>query len=246
VVADRLVEIFALMERVDHQQLGTAGLCTVAAEFMALDGAGIVLASDDDVLTTLCTSGPIAQELMDLEVVVGEGPAVHASQNGVIEVPTLLDATLRWPMYSPRALDLGARAVFGYEVRVGAIRFGALSFFRKSSGPLTGTQVADGYLMASVIARSVLSQQAGVASEDLIGEIGVTSALDFTVHQAAGMIAIQGSMSVRDALVTLRSHAFASNSQLSELAERVISRETRFESETGTWKNDPDEVLSEK
>jgi hypothetical protein len=246
VVADRLVDIFTLMERGDHQQLGTAGLCAVAAEFLVLDGAGIALASDDDVLTTLCTSDTIAQELMDLEVIVGEGPAVHASQNGAMEVPNLLDATLRWPLYSPRALDLGARAVFGFELRIGAIHFGALSLFRKNAGPLSGTQVSDGYLMASVIARSVLSQQAGVLSENLIGEIGVASTLDFSVHQAAGMIAIQGSMSVRDALVTLRAHAFASNSRLSELAERVISRETRFESESGTWKNDPDAVLAEK
>jgi hypothetical protein len=245
VVADRLVDIFTLMERFDRQRMGTVALCTVAAEFLELDGSGIALRSDDDVLTTLCTSDPIAQELMDLEVIVGEGPAVHASQNGAIEVPNLLDATLRWPMYSPRALDLGVRAVFGYEVRFGAIRFGALSLFRESSGPLTGTQVSDGYLMASVIARSVLTQQAGVTYESLSGEIGVTSTLDFSVHQAAGMVAIQGFMSVRDALVTLRAHAFASNCQLSDLAERVVSRETRFESESGTWKTDPDAALAE-
>jgi hypothetical protein len=60
------------------------------------------------------------------------------------------------------------------------------------------------------------------------------------------MVAIQGFMSVRDALVTLRAHAFASNCQLSELAERVVSRETRFESESGTWKNDPNSAFAEK
>lgn len=245
-VADRLVDIFTLMERFDRQRMGTVALCDVAAEFLALDGSGIALTSDDDVLTTLCTSDPTAQELMDLEVIVGEGPAMHASQNGAIEVPNLLDATLRWPIYSTRALDLGVRAVFGFEVRFGAIRFGALSLFRESPGPLTGSQVSDGYLMASVIARSVLTQQAGVTYESLSGEIGVTSTLDFSVHQAAGMIAIQGFMSVRDALVTLRAHAFASNCQLSELAKRVVSRETRFESDSGTWKNDPDAALAEK
>jgi hypothetical protein len=246
VVADRLVEIFTLMERFDGQGLGTGALCEVAVEFLELDGSGIALSSDDNVLTTLCTSDPLAQELMDLEVIVGEGPATHASQHGAIEVPNLLNATFRWPLYSPHALDLGVRAVFGFEVRLGAIRFGALNLLRKRSGPLSGTQVSDGYLMASVIARSILSQQAGVTSEDLSGEIGVTSTLDFSVHQAAGMIAIQGSMSVRDALVTLRAHAFASNCQLSELAERVVSRETRFESESGTWRNDPDAALAEK
>jgi hypothetical protein len=246
VASDRLVDLFALMERFDRQGTGTDALCAVAAEFLALDGSGIALASDDDVLTALCTSGPTAQELMDLEIVVGEGPLVHASQKGAIEVPNLIDATLRWPMYSTRALDLGVRAVFGFEVRLGAICFGALSLFRETPGPLTGTQVSDGYLMASVIARSVLTQQAGVTNESLSSEIGVTSTLDFSVHQAAGMIAIQGSMPVRDALVTMRAHAFASNCQLRELAERVVTRETRFEFESGTWKNDPDTARAEK
>jgi hypothetical protein len=246
VVADRLVDIFTLMERFDHERMGTETLCAVATEFLTLDGAAIALTSDVDVLTTLCSSGPIAKELMDLEVIVGEGPATHASLDRAIEVPDLVDATLRWPMYSPRALELGARAVFGFEVRLGAIRFGALSLYRESPGPLVGTQVSDGYLMASVIARSVLSQQAGATSESLIGEIGAASTLDFSVHQAAGMIAIQGSMSVRDALVTLRAHAFASNCQLRELAERVVSREAAFDSDSGTWKNDPDAVLAEK
>jgi hypothetical protein len=246
VVADRLVDIFTLMERFDHQRKGSEMLCAVATEFLVLDGAGIALTSEVDLLTVLCSSGPNARELMDLEVVAGEGPATHASHEDAIEVPNLADATIRWPIYSPRALELGAKAVFGFEVRLGAVRFGSLGLFRQSAGPLTGTQVSDGYLMASVIARSVLSQQAGVTSESLIGEIGATSTLDFSVHQAAGMIAIQGSMSVRDALVTLRAHAFVRNCQLSELAERVISRETAFEPDSGTWKDDPDAVLAEK
>jgi hypothetical protein len=89
--------------------------------------------------------------------------------------------------------------------------------------------------MASVLGRAILTTQAGGSPETLVGELEGTSMLDFRVHQAAGMIAVQGSMSVKDALVTLRAHAFAIGCRLGELADRVVSRATRFEIETLEW-----------
>jgi hypothetical protein len=173
---------------------------------------------------------------MDLEITVGEGPAVDASRGDVIEDTDLLAASdSNWTTYRPEAVALGARAVFGYPVRVGAIRFGALSLFRNSPGPLDEGQAADAYLMASVISRAILAEQAGGSPGGLVGELNGVSMLDFRVHQAAGMLAIQGSMSVRDALVFLRAHAFAIGSQLSELAERVVSGTTRLAAESREW-----------
>jgi hypothetical protein len=42
-------------------------------------------------------------------------------------------------------------------------------------------------------------------------------------------------MSVKDALVTLRAHAFALGCRLGELADRVVSMTTRYELETLRW-----------
>jgi hypothetical protein len=144
----------------------------------------------------------------------------------------------RWPFYTPEALNLGARAVFGFPVRVGAVRFGALSLFRLTPGPLSAAQASDGLLMAGVIARSVLSMQAGASEGELLGELHGESRLDFRVHQAAGMVAVQGSMSVKNALVALRAHAFASEMELSTLAEHVVTRIIFFDPETGEWSGD--------
>ncbi len=71
----RLLDIYALMER--HRTRESAmdfELCAVAAEFMALDGAGIALVSDGETFTSLCTSNRSASALMDLELALGEGP----------------------------------------------------------------------------------------------------------------------------------------------------------------------------
>jgi hypothetical protein len=226
------------MERFNRERPGGFALCAVAAEFMALDGAGIAMMTDRDDLTSLCTSNSAAGALMDLEMVLGEGPMFDASRGDAVQDLDLLGTNdSNWSAYRPGAVALGARAVFGYPIRLGAIRFGALSLFRNSPGPLDAGQASDAYLMASVIGRAILSTQAGGSPDDLVEENGA-SMMDFRVHQAAGMVAIQASISVRDALVLLRAHAFGLGRQLSELADRVVSRRTHYEAGSGEWVDD--------
>jgi hypothetical protein len=42
-------------------------------------------------------------------------------------------------------------------------------------------------------------------------------------------------MSVRTALVLIRTHAFAEAMEISLLAEQIISRSTRFDHDTDSW-----------
>lgn len=224
------------MERLDREGADGFVLCAVAAEFTVLDGAGIALVSDDDELTSLCTSNASASALMNLELTVGEGPTVDASRgDATLDNDLVASTSENWTTYRAEAVALGAKAVYGYPVRIGGALFGALSLFRNSPGPLNAGQSSDAYLMASVIGRAVLSTQAGAPLVGLANEVNGESLLDFRVHQAAGMLAIQGSMSVKDALVFLRARAFGVGSQLSSIAERVVNGSTRFDSTTQEW-----------
>jgi hypothetical protein len=49
------------------------------------------------------------------------------------------------------------------------------------------------------------------------------------VHQAAGMVSVQLGVSVADALVRLRAHAFAADRPLTQVAREVIARTLRFD-----------------
>jgi hypothetical protein len=176
---------------------------------------------------------------MDLEITFGEGPCVDASRSsGAIgEVELVSPSSTRWLAYSPAAGAAGARAVFGFPLCIGAICLGALSLYRDRPGALTDVQASDAYLMASVAARAVLSMQAG-ATQDMIGdELEREGTFDFAVHQAAGMVSVQGAMSVGDALVALRAHAFAHDCTSSELALRIVARDLRFDPETWEWRD---------
>jgi len=240
VATDRLLAILSLMRK----QVSTGGerggrLCTVAAEFTEQSGAGIALASERGGLTSMCASNSVAQRLMDLEDTFGEGPGVDASSSSAaIEEAELVSPTSsRWLAYSPAAGAAGARAVFGFPLCIGAICLGALSLYRDRPGALTDAQASDAYLMASVAARAVLAMQAGAPQDAIADELVREATFDFAVHQAAGMVSVQGSMSVGDALVALRAHAFANDSTSSELAVRIVARDLRYDPATCEWRD---------
>jgi len=221
----------------EHDENVHGLLCSVAAEITELSGAGIALATNDSTMTSYCTSGEAGSSLMDLEMTLGEGPCVEAHRCEVaIEESDLRTSTKeQWQSYAPMALAHGARAVFGFPVRMGTVRIGALSLYRDESGLLTEVQLADGFLMAAVIARAVLGLQAGASADSLSQELFEEAMFDFSVHQAAGIVAVQGQMSIRDALVALRMHAFAGNQSLSEVATSVIERRLRYQLLGRVW-----------
>ena len=239
VAADRLIAILTLLDKRKRSGREEGRLCAVAAEVTEQSGAGIALLSEGGELTSLCASNKVAQRLMDLEITVGEGPCVDASRSfgAIEEVELLSSASSRWLAYSSSAGSAGARAVFGFPLCIGAICLGALSLYRDRPGPLTDAQASDAYLMASVVARAVLAMQAGAPRDMIADELVREATFDFAVHQAAGMVSVQGTMSVGDALVALRAHAFTTDCTSSALALRIVARDICLDPETREWRD---------
>ena len=239
VTTSRLLRIFDLMALREHD--GTHGLlCSVAADVTELSGAFIALASSYPAMTGYCASGALGSALMDVEMTLGAGPCIeaHRSETAIEEENLRASTRSNWQSYAPSAAALGARAVFGFPVRMGTVRLGALGLYRTRTGPLSDEQLTDAFLMASVIGRAVLTLQAGAAPGDLSSELLDEAMFDFSVHQAAGMIAAQGEMSVKDAIVALRLHAFAENLSLSAVAASVVARHLHYQLEGRIWLKD--------
>ncbi len=239
VTSRRLLHIFDLMALGESD--GTHGLlCSVAAEVTGLSGAMIVLASSFPAMTGYCASGSAGPALMDLEMTIGEGPCVEAyrSEIAVEEGDLRASLNVNWQSYAASAVALGARAVFGFPVRMGTVRLGALGLYRDRTGPLSEEQVTDAFLLASVIGRAVLTLQAGAAPGSLSSELLDEAMFDFSLHQAAGMIAAQGEMSVKDAIVALRMHAFAESQSLSDVTASVIARHLHYQLKGRIWLKD--------
>jgi GAF domain-containing protein len=227
---DRLHKILAAMSR------GGAGwsssrLCSACPDIVGVSGAGVMLMSGDVPRGSLCTTDRVSHLIEDLQFTLGEGPCVDAylSDEVVIEPDLHVPQTRRWPAFSPPALRAGVRAVFGFPLRVGTVRLGALNLYRDEPGPLSGDQYADALVVAEVVARWVLEIQAGAPPDKVAEELEVGADFHFTVHNAAGIVSVQQEISVAEALIRLRAFAFSSDRLLADVARDVIARELRLE-----------------
>ncbi len=226
---DRLLRVLSLFSDGEGDDQ-PAELCEVCARALEMSGAGIMLMSGELPRGSVCSSDSTSSTLEDLQFTMGEGPCIDAHHSGrpVIE-PDLADPEVpRWPAFTMPAVSAGARAVFGFPMRVGAVRLGALNLYRDHAGPLTDDQHADALVMADVAARQVLAIQAEAPPGAIAAELESGGNFHFVVHQASGMVAAQLDVGITEALVRLRAHAFSHERPLHDVATEVVDRSLRF------------------
>jgi hypothetical protein len=228
---ERLLRILDRLAAPDHHKAGTTRLCELAADVTQLSGAGLMLMSGEVSRGSLCSSNKVSAELEDLQFTLGEGPCIDAFRldRPVLESDLADPHATRWPAFTPAALRVGARAVFGFPVQVGVARLGSLNFYRDRPGALTDDQHADSLVMADVAARAVIAMQSEAPPGSVPPEFEAAGGLRFVVHQASGMVSVQLGVTVTEALVRMRAHAFGHDVSLEALARDIVSRRKRFE-----------------
>jgi hypothetical protein len=207
-----------------------ARICGVCPAIVAVNGAGIMLMSGDLPRGSFGTTNEVSQLIEELQYTLGEGPCVDAyQQDQVVAEPDLADpVTSRWVAFTPPALTAGVRALFGFPLRIGTVRLGALNLYRDRPGPLSDEQHADALVLASLAARWILDAEARAPAETMPTELE-TADFHFVVHNAAGMISVREAISVTDALIRLRVYAFSHDRPLTDVAQGVIDRTLRLE-----------------
>lgn len=231
----RRQRILALLVGPESPELETKRLCEVCAEVTGMTGAGIMLMSGDVPHGSVCSTDAVSELIEQLQYDLVEGPCVDAYQHdqAVLE-PDLADpAVARWLAFSGPAIAAGVRAVFGFPLQVGAERLGALNLYRDRPGPLTDDQRADALVMADIAAQTVLVLQAKAPPGMLAAELEAGADFQYAVHQATGMVAAQLGVSVVQALIRLRAHAFGNEQSLPDVARDVVARRLRFDAQTG-------------
>ena len=229
---ERRLRILARLVGDGTPQLETERLCEVCADVTGTSGAGIMLMSGDMPRGSVCTTNDVSALVEQLQYTLGEGPCVDAyHQDRPVLEPDLADPrTPRWLAFTGPAIEAGVRAIFGFPLRVGAVRLGAVNLYCDEPGLLTDDQHADALVMADVAAQAVLVLQAHAPPGRLAAELAVGADFHYVVHQASGMVAAQLDTSVGQALVRLRAYAFGNDRPLREVAQDVVARKLRFDS----------------
>jgi hypothetical protein len=211
--------------------MATERLCATSAALTGMSGAGIMLMPNDVAHGSLCSSNPTSALIEEVQYTLGEGPCLDAHRTGrpVLEPDLAGVGSTRWAAFTEPVVAAGVGAVFGFPLRVGAVRLGALNLYRDRPGDLTDDQHADALVLAEVAAEAILLLQAQAPAGTLADELARSADLHGVVHQAAGMVAVQLGINVADALVRLRAHAFATGTPLRKVAEDVVDRRLRFD-----------------
>jgi hypothetical protein len=206
-----------------------ARICAVCPAIIGVNGAGIMLMSGDLPRGSLGTTNEVSQLIEELQYTLGEGPCVDAyQQDRVVAEPDLADpVTGRWVAFTPPVLRAGVRALFGFPLRIGTVRLGALNLYRDRPGPLSGEQHADAITLASLAASWVLDTEARAPPDTVPGELEAD--FHFVVHNAAGMLSAREGISVTDALIRLRAYAFSHDRLLTDIAQDIVDRKLGLE-----------------
>ena len=203
-------------------------------------GAGLSMTRDGGILEPLLATGPEVGELDELQFALGEGPSGDAIATGAPVLETDLTGVAaghRWPAFASAGAERGVRGTFAFPIGAGAAKVGVLSVYRREPGPLQTDQLRDGLVFADAVFVLALDHRRGV-SADLDGVIEAAfTARRAEVHQAAGRVAAQQSISVTDALALLRAHSYSSGLPLHRIATEVMADRLRLAS-------DPDDTDS--
>jgi GAF domain-containing protein len=197
-------------------------LCGLACSLLDATKASIGLLTGNH-FTLIDATDNVARSLTDHQFALGDGPAFEAAHT---ETPVLAPdltsppAGARWPAFVPVALDMGVRAELAFPLRVGAARLGVLTAYNDTPARIEPEAVADAMVMATFAADMLVGFQAGEHAQP--GSLSSNFTNVSEVHQAGGMVSEQLGISIVEALVRLRSHAYASNTPLSAIARKVV------------------------
>ena len=224
------------LSRVSREMAGgdqdpARSLCAASAAIVGVAGAGVVLMSQGQALGSVCVSDAQTAAIEDVQYSLGEGPCLDAFRSHApVLVPdlTTLEAS-RWTGFRVGALEAGACAAFGFPLLVGTTCIGALDLYHNEAGVLTDEQFADAEAVAHVATRTVLSWQAVAEEGSLAGQLEQVPLHRAAVHQAAGMVSVQASVSIDDALALLRAHAFAEGRTVAGAAADIVAGHLRIE-----------------
>jgi len=199
-------------------------LCTSAVSLLHVQGASVSL-SCKGFPSTLYATNDVAAEVEELQFTTGEGPCIEAVRDArLVQATDFAEVHQRWPAFASGLTPGDVNSMFAFPLQVGAAVIGALDCYRVASETFTYDEVSDALAVTQLITTAVLDLQAGAPPDMLAAELGFGGWGRAEIHQAAGMISADLHISVGDALVRLRAHAFGHGQPVGDVARAIVLR----------------------
>jgi hypothetical protein len=202
---------------------------------LPVDGAAVSTLGPPLGTETLWASDVLAARIDEILLDLGEGPTWLAAALllPVLEGDLASVDGRRWPVAHERLQSAGIGGIFAFPLHVGTLAIGAVDLYTLRPATLSPGSVARGSALAASAARVILSRAvAELDATDAMPEDGPYSRRE--VHQATGMVAAQMRVSVADALLVIKGHAYAAGEPVMHIAGEILARRLSFEPQ-----NDP-------
>jgi len=204
---------------------GLERVCGAAVRALSASGAGISVMTEDGPPGVAAASNPTSRLMEEMQFIVGEGPCMDAfALRRPCLQPDLDDSPRdRWPGYTAGALEQGTRAVFAFPLQIGGARLGVMAIYRDYPGSLRPEHLALALGFAEAAVTMLLNGQQQAPTDEVAGGLGEALEYRSEVYHAQGMVMIQLRVSLAEAMVRLRAHAFAEDRRLAEVAREVVT-----------------------
>jgi GAF domain-containing protein len=215
-VADTLVADFDLIEFLHSVAHHATRVSSAAA-------AGVLISGRDSGLHHVGASSGDVHLLELFQIQHAEGPCVDCYASGEpVMVRDLTTATARWPVFAPRALELGMAAVYAFPMRLRERVIGGLNVFHTTSEPFSDRELRVLQALADVATISLIQEQAIARAEVVTEQLQLALNSRIVVEQAKGAVARTFGISVDEAFELLRHHARTTRSRLTDVAHQVV------------------------
>lgn len=191
-----------------------------------VDGAGLMLADEDEHLRNAAVSDQRLARLEELQLEHGEGPCLSAFTDRELVCSEDLSNEHRWPSFCPAALSAGVQAVLASPIPFNQSAIGVVVVLSGDVRPWTPEAelalIAFTDLAALMISSVMHSQQQTELAVQLQGALDSRA----VIEQAKGVLAAREHLSMQEAYQRLRSQARAQRIRLSELCHQVVEDAT--------------------
>ena len=222
--------------------VSVASVCAVAVASEGVSGAWVTAASGQTPDVIMYVTDPVAEQLAELQLTLGEGPGQDAQASAAPVLVADLEAgepSRRWPVFTPGARQIGVGAVFAFPLTIGAIRAGVMGMYRSSPGPLPWERFGDALTLADAATVLLLDGVGnGGDSGAVSGPLLDGQSPDLALHraeidQATGMLTVQLDVPVTEAFARLRAYAYAQDRRLADVARDIVARRLRLQGDPG-------------
>lgn len=223
--------------------VGVGAICDTATRLTGVDGAAVaVLTSSQSVRELVYATDAVAQQVDELQFVLGQGPCLDAYHQQRPQMCAHLDDHAfesPWPAFASEAAALGVAAVFAYPVPGSTRPIGVLELYRRTGGELGDAEQRSAQVCAAALQMTIesnwgkqlarsTSAEAAIETAALRGTAGSDPFTRHQVHVAAGMVAVQLAIATHEGLDRLRAYAYAQRRSIVAVAADVVSRRLSF------------------